>query len=56
MKPVDTSPAFTVTREMSGEDGQIKDISKAFEPYLANLLIAGKELIDSGETKESDIA
>jgi NAD(P)H-dependent FMN reductase len=56
MQPVDTSPAFTITRDMSGEDGQIKDISVAFEPYVANLKIAAEELLSSGNTTDTEIA
>jgi NAD(P)H-dependent FMN reductase len=56
MRPVDTSPAFTIMRDMSGEDGQIKDIANAFEPYVANLKIAGEELLNSGITTEATIA
>jgi NAD(P)H-dependent FMN reductase len=56
MRPVDTSPAFTVSRDMSGEDGRIKDINKAFEPYVANLKIAAEELLNSGNIPEAAIA
>lgn len=56
MQPVDTSPAFTVAKDMSGEDGQIKDIDKAFKPYIGNLKIAGNELINSGQIVEAGIA
>jgi NAD(P)H-dependent FMN reductase len=56
MVPTDTSPAFTVTKEMSGSDGQIIDISKSFEPYVGNLQIGAKELIDSEKIAEADIA
>lgn len=45
MLPVDTSPAFTIGADMRGEDGQIKDINEAFDPYVANLRIAGEELL-----------
>jgi hypothetical protein len=41
---------------MSGDDGQIKVIEKSFEPYAANLKIAGEELLNSGNTTESEIA
>jgi NAD(P)H-dependent FMN reductase len=56
MNPVDTSPAFTISRDMSGEDGQIKNIAEAFEPYVANLKIAGEELLNSGDLPEAAIA
>jgi len=56
MHPVDTSPAFSISRDMSGADGQIKDIVEAFDPYVANLKIANKELLNSGETPEAAIA
>jgi NAD(P)H-dependent FMN reductase len=56
MHPVDTSPAFTITREMTGEDRQIKNIDEAFKPYVANLQLAVEELINSGNTPEAEIA
>jgi NAD(P)H-dependent FMN reductase len=56
MQPTATSPAFSVTHEMSGEDGTITDISKAFEPYLAVVTLAGEELLASGATAEATIA
>lgn len=56
MRPTDLSPAFTVTRDMSGEDGKIKDISEAFEPYVAMLKEAGDELLAIGTTPEAVIA
>jgi len=56
MHPVDTSPAFTISKDMSGEDGQIKNINEAFEPYVANLKIAAEELLGSGDVPEAAIA
>lgn len=56
MRPTDFSPAFAVTREMSGEDGKIKDISEAFEPYVSMLKEAGDELLSIGTTREAVIA
>jgi NAD(P)H-dependent FMN reductase len=56
MRLVETSPAFTITRDMSGEDGQIKNISEAFKPYLANLLVAVDELLNSSSTLDAEIA
>ena len=56
MHPVDTSPAFTISRDMSGEDGQIKNIVEAFESYVANLKIAAEELLNSGDTPEASRA
>ena len=56
MHTVDTSPAFTISRDMSGEDGQIKNIGESFEPYLANLKIASEELLNSGNIPEAVIA
>jgi NAD(P)H-dependent FMN reductase len=55
MHPVDTSPAFTISRDMSGEDGQIKNITEAFAPYVANLKIASEELLTSRNTPEAAI-
>jgi NAD(P)H-dependent FMN reductase len=56
MRPTDLSPALTLTRGMSGEDGKIKNISEAFEPYLAMLKEAGDELLAVGTTPELVIA
>jgi len=56
MHPVDTSPAFTITRDMSGEDGQIKDINEAFSPYADNLKLAAEELLNSVNVPEASIA
>lgn len=56
MLPTDTSPAFTISRDMSGEDGQIKDITATFEPYAANLILAGQELVRSGSSTETEIS
>jgi NAD(P)H-dependent FMN reductase len=50
MRPTETSPAFSISKEMSGENGQIKDIDNSFEPYAANLKIAAEELLSSGTT------
>ncbi|MDN5274918.1 MAG: NADPH-dependent reductase [Candidatus Saccharibacteria bacterium] len=56
MRPTGLSPAFTITRDMSGEDGKIKNISEAFEPYLAMLKEAGDELLSIGVVPEAVIA
>jgi NAD(P)H-dependent FMN reductase len=56
MLPVDTSPAFSISRDMSGEDGQTKDINISFKPYVANLILAANELLDSGSTPEAEIS
>jgi NAD(P)H-dependent FMN reductase len=56
MRTVETSPAFTISRDMSGEDGQIKDISESFKPYADNLKIAAEELLAAGNTPEASIA
>jgi NAD(P)H-dependent FMN reductase len=56
MRLVETSPAFTITRDMSGEDGQIKDISVAFKAYVAILQLAADELLSSDDTPEAAIA
>ena len=56
MRPTETSPAFTITRDMYGEDGQIKNIDQSFDPYKENLKIAGDELLRSGQNLESEIA
>jgi NAD(P)H-dependent FMN reductase len=45
MRPTETSPAFTVTRDMSSKDGQIIDINASFEQYKAALQLGAKELI-----------
>jgi NAD(P)H-dependent FMN reductase len=47
MLPTATSPALTLSRDMSGEDGQIKDIDESFKPYEVQLLKAGEELLDA---------
>jgi NAD(P)H-dependent FMN reductase len=44
MLPTATSPALTLTRDMSDENGQIKDIDESFKPYRVQLVKAGEEL------------
>jgi NAD(P)H-dependent FMN reductase len=56
MRPTATSPAFVITREMSGEDGQIKDITESFKPYAAALKMAADELLNIGTTPDAAIA
>jgi NAD(P)H-dependent FMN reductase len=56
MRPTATSPAFTITQEMSAGDGQIKNIGESFKPYLASLEIAASELSNSGNIPEAEIA
>jgi NAD(P)H-dependent FMN reductase len=45
MQVTPLSPALTVGRDMSGEDGQIKDINEAFKPYVPSLYEAAEELL-----------
>jgi hypothetical protein len=51
MQPTTLSPAFTITRDMPGEDGQIKNISESFEPYVDQLTKASKELLKNLEIR-----
>jgi NAD(P)H-dependent FMN reductase len=56
MNVMGTSPALTITREMSSEDGQIKQPDegfKAFEPLLEE---AVQELLGANDTDEAAIA
>jgi hypothetical protein len=46
MLPTATSPALTLSRDMSGEEGQIKDIDESFRPYEVQLVKASEELLD----------
>lgn len=46
MKPTSISPALTNTRDMYGEDGQIKDIKKAYAEYESTVLEANEELLE----------
>jgi len=46
MKPTAISPSFTITRDHFGEDGQIKDIKKAFEEYESTVESANEELLE----------
>lgn len=56
MNLVETSPAFTISKDMSGEDGQIKNIAESFAPYVSNLKIAGDELLSAEAAPEAAIA
>jgi NAD(P)H-dependent FMN reductase len=56
MRPTDHSPAFTISRDMSGEDGQIKDIDTAFKPYVSDLQVGAKELLEIASSAESPVA
>jgi NAD(P)H-dependent FMN reductase len=56
MRPTGLSPALTISRDMSGEDGQIKNISEAFKPYVPMLKEAGDELLTIGSTPEAALA
>lgn len=46
MKPTSISPAFTNTRDMYGEDGQIKDIKKSYAEYESTVQEANEELLE----------
>jgi NAD(P)H-dependent FMN reductase len=46
MLPTATSPAITLTRDMSDENGQIKDIDELFKSYKVQLVKASEELLD----------
>jgi hypothetical protein len=41
---------------MSGDDGQIKNITESFAPYVSNLKIAGEELLTAEAAPEVAIA
>lgn len=56
MRPVETSPVLTIAQEMKDDNGQIKDINISFEPYVANLKIAGEELLNSEPVAEAAIS
>jgi NAD(P)H-dependent FMN reductase len=53
MRPTDISPAITITKDMSGEDGQIKDINVSLEPYVSTLQTGAEELIKSANSSNS---
>ena len=48
MRPTDTSPALTITREMSGEDGRLKDTTESLKSHKEILEKAGNELLAIG--------
>ncbi|MDB5167679.1 MAG: NAD(FAD)-dependent dehydrogenase [Candidatus Saccharibacteria bacterium] len=52
MQPTNTSPMLTITREMSGEDGQLKDTAESLKSYEAILEEAGDELLTIGNAVE----
>jgi len=56
MITVETSPAFTITKDMTGDNGQIKNISESFKPYAGNLQIAFEELLNAGVNEQAEIA
>ncbi len=56
MRTTKINPQFTITRDMSGEDGQLKDISTDFEPYVSTLKEAGEELLVALNSVEAAIA
>ena len=53
MRVIDTSPAFTISQDMRGADGQIKDVQVAFAPYVDNLKLAAEELLHIDDVQQS---
>jgi len=56
MRPTEVSPAFTISQDMYGEDGQIKDIATSFEPYISTVKTAAEQLHDLLEVAETTVA
>jgi NAD(P)H-dependent FMN reductase len=56
MKPIDSSIALTISKEMSGQDGQIKNIEAALKPYEPELTQAANTLLTSGKSPDAEIA
>jgi NAD(P)H-dependent FMN reductase len=56
MQPTAVSPALAISRDMSGEDGQIKDINEAFKPYVLSLYEAAEELITIASSEYAVVA
>jgi NAD(P)H-dependent FMN reductase len=56
MLPTNTSPAISITREMSDENGQIKNINETFLPYVENLKTANEELLNFEKTPQVSAA
>jgi NAD(P)H-dependent FMN reductase len=47
MRPTEVSPAFVVNRDVTDENGQIKDINTAFQQYKSTLETAAEELLNA---------
>ena len=46
MRSTPTMPEITLTREMYGEDGLLKDVTASLAPYIATLQAAFDELTE----------
>lgn len=45
MKLTEESPAFTITKDMYGVDGQVKNVYESFKPYEQEIKIADEQLL-----------
>src|SRR5665213_2499430 len=53
MLPTAISPAFTIGKDMSDKNGQIKNIATAFNPYEASLHEAAEQLLNLTSTQKT---
>jgi NAD(P)H-dependent FMN reductase len=56
MQPTALSPALAVGRDVTGEDGQVKDIDEAFKPYISSLHEAAEELFTLASSEVAVLA